>query len=145
KVGIIGCGSIAKFRHVPEYKANPHVDEIVLYDRNIERAKELASEFGCCFVNTVEELFDDPAITAISDCSSNEVHHINTSNALLSGKHGLCEKPLAINVKFAEKIIEDERKSCMKLTIDHNQRFTKTHQIAKEIIDKKQPGEVLTF
>ncbi len=145
KVGIIGCGSIAKFRHAPEYKANPHVEEIVFYDRNIERAKELALEFGGRVVNTVEELFDDPTITAISDCSSNEVHHIHTSHALLSGKHVLCEKPLAINVRFAEEILEAERKSGKKLMIDHNQRFTKAHQKAKEILDKKELGEVLTF
>ncbi|MGN7402293.1 Gfo/Idh/MocA family protein [Cytobacillus praedii] len=145
KVGIIGCGSIAKFRHAPEYKANPHVEEMVFYDRNVERAKELAMEFGGRVVNTVEELFNDPAITAISDCSSNEVHHINTSNALLSGKHVLCEKPLAINVELAEEIIEAERKSGMKLMIDHNQRFTKAHQKAKEILDNKELGEVITF
>ncbi|TCJ03362.1 Gfo/Idh/MocA family protein [Cytobacillus praedii] len=145
KVGIIGCGSIAKFRHAPEYKANPHVEEMVFYDRNVERAKELAMEFGGRVVKTVEELFNDPTITAISDCSSNEVHHINTSNALLSGKHVLCEKPLAINVEFAEEIIEAEQKSGMKLMIDHNQRFTKAHQKAKEILDYKELGEVLTF
>lgn len=145
KVGIIGCGSIAKFRHAPEYKANPHVDEIVFYDRNDERAKELAMEFNGRVVKTVEELFNDSTITAISDCSSNEVHHIHTSNALLSGKHVLCEKPLAINVRFAEEILEAERKSGKKLMIDHNQRFTKAHQKAKEILDKKELGEVLTF
>lgn len=29
--------------------------------------------------------------------------------------------------------------------VDHNQRFTKAHQKAKELIDKKELGEVLTF
>ncbi|MBS4193203.1 Gfo/Idh/MocA family oxidoreductase [Bacillus sp. FJAT-49705] len=145
KVGIIGCGSIAKFRHAPEYKANPFVEEIVFYDRNVERAKGLALEFDGRAVKTVEELFNDPTITAISDCSSNEVHHIHTSIALLSGKHVLCEKPLAINVKFAEEIMGAERKSGKKLMIDHNQRFTKAHQKAKEILNKKELGEVLTF
>ncbi|MBP2242139.1 putative dehydrogenase [Cytobacillus eiseniae] len=145
KVGIIGCGSIAKFRHAPEYQANPHVTELVFYDRNAARAKELALEFGGCYVETVDELINDPTITAISDCSSNEVHHIHTSNALLSGKHVLCEKPLAINVAFAEKMLEAERKSGKKLMIDHNQRFTKAHQKAKELLDQKELGEVLTF
>jgi predicted dehydrogenase len=145
KVGIIGCGSIARHRHAPEYKANPHVEEIIFYDRKGERAMCLANEFGGRAVKTVEELFDDPSIVAISDCSSNEAHHINTTNALLSGKHVLCEKPLAINVKYAEEILEAQRKSGKKLMVDHNQRFTKAHQKAKEIIDKKELGEVLTF
>jgi predicted dehydrogenase len=145
KVGIIGCGSIARHRHAPEYKANPHVEEIIFYDRKGERALSLANEFGGRAVKTVDELFDDPSIVAISDCSSNEAHHINTTNALLSGKHVLCEKPLAINVKYAEEILEAQRKSGKKLMVDHNQRFTKAHQKAKEIIDKKELGEVLTF
>jgi len=145
KVGIIGCGSITRFRHAPEYKSNPHVEEIVFFDRNVERAKEIAEEFGGRAVETVEELYNDPTIAAISDCSSNETHHINTSNALLHGKHVLCEKPLAINVKYAEEILEAKRKSGKKLMVDHNQRFTKAHQKAKELIEKKELGKVLTF
>jgi predicted dehydrogenase len=145
KVGIIGCGSITRFRHAPEYKANPYVDEIVFYDRNVERANALAKEFDGRVVQTVEELFNDPTIVAISDCSSNEAHHINSSQALLSGKHVLCEKPLAIHSKFAEEILDAEQKSGKKLMVDHNQRFTKAHQKAKELIEKKELGEVLTF
>ncbi|WHY83883.1 Gfo/Idh/MocA family oxidoreductase [Neobacillus novalis] len=144
-VGIIGCGSIAKLRHAPEYQANPYVDEIVFFDHNLERAVELAKEFGGRAVGTVEELFSDPTIVAVSDCSSNEAHHISSSHALLSGKHVLCEKPLAINVEYAEKILQAQTISGKKLMVDHNQRFTKAHQKAKDIIEKKELGEVLTF
>lgn len=144
-VGIIGCGSITRFRHAPEYKANSYVDEIVFYDRNIERAEALANEFGGRVAETLDDLFHDPSIVAISDCSSNENHPINTSNALRSGKHVLCEKPLAINVKEAEKMIEEQRKSGKKLMVGHNQRFTKAHQKAKQIIETNELGNVLTF
>ncbi|MGX6444584.1 Gfo/Idh/MocA family protein [Neobacillus sp. K501] len=145
KVGIIGCGSIARVRHAPEYKANPYVEEIVFFDRKLERAKQLAKEFGGRAVDTVEELFTDPTIVAISDCSSNDSHHIHSTNALLNGKHVLCEKPLAINVECANKILEAQAQSGKKLMVDYNQRFTKAHQKAKEIIDRKELGEVLTF
>lgn len=144
-VGIIGCGSITRFRHAPEYKANSYVKDIYFYDRNIDRAKRLADEFGGYAVEKLEDLLSNPVITAISDCSSNEAHHINTREALLSGKHVLCEKPISNNVKHAEEILEAERKSGKKLMIDHNQRFTKAHQKAKEIIENKTLGEVLSF
>lgn len=145
KVGIIGCGSIAKYRHAPEYKANSNVDEIVFYDRNIERAETLAAQFGGSVAKTVDDLLNDPDVVAISDCSSNESHHIFTPKALLSGKHVLCEKPLAVSVAHAEEILEAERKSGMKLMVDHNQRFTKAHQKAKELIENGEIGKVLTF
>jgi predicted dehydrogenase len=144
-VGIIGCGSITRFRHAPEYKANPYVDEIVFFDKNIERAKALAEEFGGRVVESLENLYKDPKIVAISDCSSNETHHINSTNALLNGKHVLCEKPLAISVAHAEEIVAAQKKSGKKLIVDHNQRLTKAHQKAREIIQNKELGEVLTF
>ncbi|MRG84806.1 Gfo/Idh/MocA family protein [Salinibacillus xinjiangensis] len=145
KVGIIGCGSITRFRHAPEYYANPYVEEIVFYDRNLERSQALAKEFNGCVAETVDELLKDPSIVAISDCSSNETHHIITSKALLSGKHVLCEKPLAVSVEKAERMVEAQRKSGKKLMVDHNQRFTKAHQKARELIASKELGEVLTF
>lgn len=144
-VGIIGCGSITRFRHAPEYRANPYVKDIFFYDRNMERAERLAKEFGGYAVGKLEDLLSNPTITAISDCSSNEAHHINTPKALLNGKHVLCEKPISINVKHAEEMLEAERQSGKKLMIDHNQRFTKAHQKAKEIIKSKMLGEVLSF
>ncbi|MBM6616595.1 Gfo/Idh/MocA family protein [Bacillus suaedaesalsae] len=145
KVGIIGCGSITKFRHAPEYKANPYVDEIVFYDRNVERAEQLAGMFGGRVAKSVEELLEDSTIQAISDCSSNESHHIFSTKALESGKHVLCEKPISLTIEHTNEILAAQKKSGMKLMIGHNQRFTRAHQKAKEIIQNKELGEVLSF
>jgi predicted dehydrogenase len=145
KVGIIGCGSITKLRHAPEYKANPNVGEIVFYDRNLERATALANQFGGSVAQTVEELLADPTVNIISDCSSNEFHHIYSTNALLSGKHVLCEKPISLTIEHASEIVEAQKKSGNKLMVDHNQRFTRAHQKAKEIIKNEELGKVLTF
>jgi|SRR5690625_1896323 len=145
KVGIIGCGSIARYRHAPEYLNNPYVKEIVFYDRNPERSQKLADLFGGSTVSQVGELFNDPEIIAISDCSSNESHHVFTTQALQHGKHVLCEKPIALTVENAKKMMQAEKDSGKKLMIGHNQRFTRAHQKAREIIQNKELGNVLTF
>lgn len=145
KVGIIGCGSITILRHAPEYKANPFVDEIVFYDRNLDRSEGLAAMFDGSFVKSVDELLDDPTIQVISDCSSNEYHHIFSTRALLNGKHVLCEKPIALTMEHAQEIVNAQKQSGKKLMVDHNQRFTRAHQKAKEIIENEELGKVLTF
>ncbi|MDE0583369.1 Gfo/Idh/MocA family oxidoreductase [Planococcus sp. A6] len=145
KVGIIGCGAITKMRHAPEYTANPYVDEIVFYDRNLHRSEAMVELFGGRNVESVEELFNDPEITAISDCSSNEHHHLFSTQALLSGKHVLCEKPISLTVEHAKEILAAQKKSGKKLMVDHNQRFTRAHQKAREILDSGELGKVLTF
>ncbi|NIK11437.1 Gfo/Idh/MocA family protein [Alkalibacillus almallahensis] len=145
KVGIIGCGSITKFRHAPEYYENPYVTNIVFYDRNPERSEALAELFDGQVANSVEDLFEDESIVAISDCSSNDSHHVFSTQALLSGKHVLTEKPIALSVEEAEKIIDAQKQSGKLLMVDHNQRFTRAHQKAKELIASGELGSVLTF
>jgi predicted dehydrogenase len=145
KAGIIGCGSIAKLRHAPEYFANPHVDEIIFYDRNPERSRKLADMFGGSTVESVDELLEDPTIDVISDCSSNEFHHIFSSKALLNGKHVLCEKPISLTVEDAQKVVDAQNQSGKKLMVDHNQRFTRAHRKAREIIQNEELGKVLSF
>lgn len=144
-VGIIGCGSITRFRHGPEYAANPHVEEIVFYDRNPERAEEMVQLFGGRVAHTFDELLQDPTITAISDCSSNEAHYYHTNQALHAGKHVLCEKPVATTVTQAEEMVQTAQKTGKLLMVDHNQRFTKAHQKARDIIRTKELGKVLSF
>lgn len=145
RVGIIGCGSIVKHRHAPEYKANPSVSDLVFYDRNIERAEAMAKQFEGSVAHSVEDLLLDTTIEAISDCSSNEYHHIFSTEALLHGKHVLCEKPIALSVEHANQMIEAQKKSGKKLMVAHNQRFTKAHMRAKQIIESNELGNVLTF
>ena len=137
KVGIIGCGSITKLRHAPEYMANPFVDEIVFYDRNPERAEALAVMFDGAVEQDVDKLLTDPTIQVISDCSSNESHHIFSTKALLNGKHVLCEKPISLTIEHAKEILDAQKQSGKKLMVDHNQRFTRAHQRRKKSLKVK--------
>ncbi|WP_227994906.1 Gfo/Idh/MocA family protein [Oceanobacillus sp. CFH 90083] len=144
-VGIIGCGSITRFRHAPEYTANPYVEEIVFYDRNPERAEEMVQLFGGRAALSLEALLQDSTIDAISDCSSNEAHYFHTTKALQAGKHVLCEKPIATTVEQAEKMVQIAKETGKLLMIDHNQRFTRAHQKAREVLQAKELGDILSF
>src|SRR5690625_2513157 len=94
--------------------------------------------FNGSVAQNVDEILTNPNIVAISDCSSNEFHHVFSTKALLHGKHVLCEKPIALTVEYAKQMIEAEKKSGKKLMIGHNQRFTKTHQKTKQIIESNE-------
>lgn len=54
KVGIIGCGSITKFRHAPEYCEKPSAQTVDSFDPDRQRAKERADEFGGKVFNSME-------------------------------------------------------------------------------------------
>ena len=58
KIGVIGCGSIARFRHLREF-ANKEVEIVAVCDIVEERAKEMAEMYNAKAYTSYEELLDD--------------------------------------------------------------------------------------
>lgn len=145
RVGIIGCGSIAEFRHAPEYAENPEVEIVAYFDPKTPRAEKLAGLYGGAVVNDDNAIIEDKTIDAISDCSTNEMHHVITTKALKSGKHVLCEKPIAITLEGAQEMLDAAQKSGKILMLAHNQRLAAAHQKAKAILQSGELGRVITF
>lgn len=145
KVGVIGCGSISRQRHVYEYAHNKDVELIGYFDLNADRAKAMADEFGGKVYATVDELINDPNIDAVSVCVANAYHAENTIKALNAGKHVLCEKPMATTYDDCLAMIEAAKKNNKHLLIGQNQRLTNTHKRAKELIASGEYGKVICF
>lgn len=145
KVGVIGCGSIAQYRHLPEYEANPYVQIVAVCDSNKKRAKEVANKYGVNMYTDYNELINCEELDAVSVCTPNDLHASISIVALQSGIHVLCEKPMATSKKDAEMMIEAAEKSGTKLMIGHNQRFVTSHQKAKQLIENGEIGKIYSF
>lgn len=145
KVGIIGCGKIAQVRHIPEYMDNVDAEIAGYFDFNQARAKGLADRFGGKVYNSVEELLADPSIDGVSVCAANDAHAEITIKALNAGKHVLCEKPMAVTIEDCEKMTAAAEANKKYLMIGQNQRLTKAHMKAKELILSGIIGRVVTF
>lgn len=145
QVGVIGCGSIAQHRHLPEYAANKQIDIAAVCDIVKTRADEIAALYGAVSYESVEELLQNEEIDAVSVCTPNYLHAPISIAALKAGKHVLCEKPMATSREDAEQMIEAARESGKKLMIAHNQRFVPSHAKAKEILASGEVGKVYSF
>ncbi len=145
RVGVIGCGSIAKFRHLPEYEANEASEITAVCDLVEERAERMAELYGGKVYTNFEEVIARDDIDAVSICLPNYLHAPVSIAALKSGKHVLCEKPMATSSQEAEEMIQAAREAGKKLMIAHNQRFVASHQTAKEILDSGKLGKVYSF
>ncbi|WOA60197.1 Gfo/Idh/MocA family protein [Bacillus mycoides] len=145
KVGVIGCGSIAQYRHLPEYEANPYVQIVAVCDSNKKRAKEVANKYGVNMYTDYNELINCEELDAVSVCTPNDLHASISIVALQSGIHVLCEKPMATSKKDAEMMIEAAEKNGKKLMIGHNQRFVNSHQKAKQLIENGEIGKIYSF
>lgn len=145
KVGVIGCGSIAGHRHLPEYAANQNVEIVAVCDIVEERAMEKAEKYDAKFYTKYEDLLANEEIDAVSVCTPNYLHAPVSIAALNAGKHVLCEKPMATSDAETKAMIEAAEKNGKKLMIAHNQRFVPSHEKAREFIESGKLGKVYSF
>ncbi|MBM7691264.1 putative dehydrogenase [Peribacillus deserti] len=145
KIGVVGCGSIARHRHLPEYEANKNVEIIGVCDIAADRAEEMAAKYGAKAYTKYEDLLADPAIDAISVCTPNYLHAPVSIAALNASKHVLCEKPMATSKEEAEAMIEAAQQNGKKLMIGHNQRFVPSHVKARHLIESGAAGRIYSF
>lgn len=144
-IGVIGCGKIAQIRHLPEYAENTDCKIRALFDTNFERASNIAKQYDAIAYNTVDELLQDQMIDAVSVCAANNAHAEISIKALKAGKHVLCEKPMATTIEDCEEMVRVAKERGKYLMIGQNQRLTKAHEKAKELIKSGMIGKVLTF
>lgn len=145
KIGILGCGKIAQVRHIPEYAGNPDCTLRGFFNPTRSRAADMAAQYGGIIYETAEELLADPEIDAVSVCAANYAHAELTIKALRAGKHVLCEKPMAISLAECEQMVNVAREEGKFLMIAQNQRLTKAHQLARQLVADGEIGKVLTF
>jgi predicted dehydrogenase len=145
KIGIIGAGSIVRHRHLPETSMHPNAEVYAICDIVEARAADLAQQHNCQAYTDYQEMIQDPDLDAVIVAATNTTHAEMTIAALEAGKHVLCEKPMATSLKDAQRMIEAAEQSNKQLMIAHNQRLEPAHQKAKEILQSRKLGKILTF
>lgn len=145
KVAVIGCGSIAKHRHLPEYHLHNEVEIVAVCDIVAERAEAMAAQYGARAFTDYKEAINLDEVDAVSVCLPNYLHAPVSIAALNAGKHVLCEKPMATSKEEAEAMIAAAKANGKKLMIAHNQRFVASHRKAKEILESGKLGKVYSF
>lgn len=113
RIGIIGSGRIAQ-RLVPEAGRVSGATVDGVYNPHIQSAKAFADKMQLDFyTDNLEEFFD--RVDAVFVASPHQTHYEYAKQALLHGKHVLCEKPLALKKAEAEELfaLAKERKIVM--------------------------------
>ncbi|NAW52114.1 Gfo/Idh/MocA family oxidoreductase [Elizabethkingia argentiflava] len=142
KVGIIGCGNIAK-AHIA---ALTHIDEVssfVLYDLDEEKMNSIASvcTLPVAKVNSLAQLAQLADCFVV--CTPNSTHKNVILEVLRVRKIPfVCEKPLSSTLKDALLIAEQAPLGSM---ISFNYRYNYIFQNIKKYIREHQLGECLFF
>ncbi|MDY7011219.1 MAG: Gfo/Idh/MocA family oxidoreductase [Planctomycetota bacterium] len=141
KIGVIGAGMISNF-HMGGYRECPGAEVVAVCDVMADRAKTAAEKFDIPKTFTsVGRMLAMKEIDAVSVCTPNIDHMRSTLKALAAGKHVLCEKPIAMNARQAQTMIDAAGKARKKLMIALNNRFRSDTQFLKKIIEAGKIGK----
>ncbi len=145
RIGIVGCGGIANQKHMPALKKQPDVQMVAFCDIIPERAEQAAKEYGTHDAKVYEDykkLLEDKSIDVVHVCTPNRSHSFITVDALESGKHVMCEKPMAINSAEAQKMLDAAKRPGKKLTIGYQSRHRNEALYMKNEAEDGTFGEI---
>jgi predicted dehydrogenase len=142
-VGFIGAGDIS-ILHAAAVKKCPGAKLVGLWNRNQDRAKERASQFGCKNYATPDALVNDPAIDAVFVLTNLETHLEYTALALGAGKHVLVEKPVGMSVAEIERMKALAEAKDLVCLPGHNYVYEQSMNRTRELVEGGDLGRIVS-
>ncbi|MBI2504275.1 MAG: Gfo/Idh/MocA family oxidoreductase [Candidatus Latescibacteria bacterium] len=139
---IVGCGSIGH-AHMEGYRLVDEVEVVAVADPLEAGRRQYMKEYGIPQgYATVEELLAQAKPDLVSVCTWHLLHPAPTIAAARAGVKGvICEKPMAIGVGAANRMVEACQASGTKLVISHQRRFTPGWEKARELVQQRAIGK----
>ena len=139
-LGVIGLGVFGQ-NHVKVYAEHPLGELIAVCDIREDLMKSTAEQYGVKGYIDYREMLKDPKVEAVSVVTPDFLHKEPVIEAAESGKHILCEKPLATTVKDAEEMVKAADKAGVTLMVDFHNRWNPPFAMMKEAADKGELGD----
>ena len=145
RAAVIACGNIARLCHLPAYRKIPSVEFVAGADPSPEIRAAWEGELG------VPRMYADPTEMLekerpdlVSICCWPPLRPELTELAADAGVKGiLAEKPFAVDMAGADRMIEAARRNGALLVVGHQRRYHSRYAVAREIIDRGEIGQVV--
>lgn len=95
-------------------------------------------EKNCYNYENFDSIKNNPDIDAVYVITPNALHHDQVIRVAKAGKHVICEKPMAVNAKEGQEMVEACKKANVKLLVGYRMHFEPK---TLEIIRMRKDGE----
>jgi len=144
RVGFVGCGGIA-VEHLKGLVKNPYVTPSAFCDVNLDRAKNVAKQYGTMDAKvseTTDEMFEKVELDAAYFCLPPFAHGAELK-AIEAGIPFFIEKPINLYLDQARKIAAAAEKKGILTSVGYMTRYRKGVQKVREILKEEPPVLVL--
>jgi 1,5-anhydro-D-fructose reductase (1,5-anhydro-D-mannitol-forming) len=143
--GIMGTGNFASAAVAPAIGALGDAGRLVAaVSRDRTRADAFAAKHGAARAYTAyEDLLADPEIQVVYISTPNAQHADQAVAAARAGKHVLCEKPLALTVADARRVVDAFARARLRLGTHFQTRHHTAFAETKRLLDERAIGDVI--
>lgn len=144
-IGIIGCGHIVKSAHLPAYQRYG-LRVIGAHDVDPAATQGIQERFGVGQVfGSLDELLAHPEIEVV-DIATHPAQRLPLIyQALRAGKHVLSQKPFALDLDEARKVVAEADQRGLKLAVNQNGRWAPPWRVATLLIQQGSIGDVVSI
>lgn len=139
-LGIVGFGGMGNW-HRETIDTIDGLEVAGIFDIDEERIS-YAKEVGVHSYNSLEELLGDERIDIVLVATPNDLHKPIAIQAMGAGKHVVCEKPVTLNSKDLQDMIDVSRRTGRLFTVHQNRRWDEDFLTMKKIYEEGMLGEV---
>lgn len=120
--GLIGCGRVAP-RHAQSVQELPAARLVAVADVVQSRAERFGREYNAQVFTDYRYMLDCKEIQVINICTPSGLHAEMGIEAAYAGKHVIVEKPIALSLADADRLIEAAHTSNVKLCVVLQNRY----------------------
>ncbi|WP_261133967.1 Gfo/Idh/MocA family protein [Bacillus sp. Marseille-Q3570] len=144
KIGIISFAHMHAYSYASSIRKMNGVELTGIADDDAVRGTKMAETFHTNYYRDVDALLNTEIDAVI--VTSENVHHVDhVIAAAKAGKHILCEKPLAINMEDAKKMISVCKENGIILQTAFPVRFNTSIIRAKQLVEAGELGRILAM
>jgi predicted dehydrogenase len=139
KMGYVGCGFMAQKVHLPNLTALPECEVAAVAEVRPQLGRKVQERFRIPRLYASHtELAKDPAIQAVGVSGHYSAQGEIAIELLQAGKDVFMEKPMAVSVAQAERILEAEKRSGKRLMVAYMKRYDPGNVHVKKLLEGYQ-------
>src|SRR4030042_228896 len=142
--GIVGTGFQVSANILPAFAEAKASRLKAVAGSSLAKAEQMTAALpGVKAYAKLDEMLADPEVQVIYVATPNHFHVPHGVTAVSAKKHVLIEKPMALSVDGAHKLVEAAKKNEVKLGIGFHLRHHPVHQAAREMIAAGEVGDIV--
>lgn len=141
KIGVVGLGFIGPAHIEGIRRQGVEVHGIAEFTPELAREKAAELNIPVAY-SSYEAMLADPEIDVVHICSPNFLHFPQAKQALLAGKHVVCEKPLTITAAQAKELVDLAKEKNLVNAINFNLRFYPVNFEARHRVQNVDFGNI---